>query len=502
MAKTNNSKGKKWPPNVGENMGRVRFRKKMPRDVELTFGKKHFQEYLPIDATATFDEAFEAAKPAKLRYDALVKSLRNTSIDAFTENELEALAAEYLRKANLDRGDLAPHNIGPEFIKRHGLEGIEERVGRKLTSDDLMRIFFPGISGPSDRVDELKAKLGISEGGLFSEVIKAEPTIQEIAQLRAAEAATSFRSRQPKTLTSYWQDYLEFNGFDDPDNRVVKRMQKRWDRFLALVGDHIVTPDTQQLIDDALEDQVAERIKQVAPTTATRELKEVVSALNMMALKQRPKWPTFRIPKVPSHQEKERPPLSIEDQITLVSHCLSNGHDWVSAVHLLELQGGMMAQEIRTLKTDDLHLEGNYPHIIVRKGKTTARTRVIPVVLGLSVIKTNIKEAIRCLDVKDPSATPRNRIKKLFEGRYTCHCLRHTIRLNGTSNNVNPLHIEAICGWSSTIMNKQMLHYGNAGLADSSEAMRQLFQASIQIHQHLLELDEQAVAAPNVAQIR
>ena len=132
-------------------------------------------------------------------------------------------------------------------------------------------------------------------------MIKAEPTIQEIAQLRAAEAATSFRSRQPKTLTSYWQDYLEFNGFDDPDNRVVKRMQKRWDRFLARVGDHIVTPDTQQLIDDALEDQVAERIKQVAPTTATRELKEVVSALNMMALKQRPKWPTFRIPKVPSH---------------------------------------------------------------------------------------------------------------------------------------------------------------------------------------------------------
>ena len=74
MAKTNNSKGKKWPPNVGENMGRVRFRKKMPRDVELAFGKKHFQEYLPIVATATFDEAFEAAKPAKLRIDGVPNS--------------------------------------------------------------------------------------------------------------------------------------------------------------------------------------------------------------------------------------------------------------------------------------------------------------------------------------------------------------------------------------------------------------------------------------------
>ena len=38
MAKISNSKGKRWPPNVGENMGRVRFRKKIPVDVELTFG--------------------------------------------------------------------------------------------------------------------------------------------------------------------------------------------------------------------------------------------------------------------------------------------------------------------------------------------------------------------------------------------------------------------------------------------------------------------------------
>ena len=74
--------------------------------------------------------------------------------------------------------------------------------------------------------------------------------------------------------------------------------------------------------------------------------------------------------------------------------------------------------------------------------------------------------------------------------------------MNGTANNVNPLMIEAICGWSSTAMNRQMLDYGNAGLAESSETIRSIFRASLQIHTHLLHLDEQAVTAPNIAQIR
>jgi hypothetical protein len=79
-------------------MGRVRFRKSIPTELALTSGKKHFQEYLPVEVSATFEEAFEAAKPAKARYDAYIKSLQNSSIDAFTENELESLAASFLKK--------------------------------------------------------------------------------------------------------------------------------------------------------------------------------------------------------------------------------------------------------------------------------------------------------------------------------------------------------------------------------------------------------------------
>jgi len=210
---------KKWPPNVGANNGRLRYRIKVPPDVEPTYGKRLYVEYLDLDDSATYDQAFEAAKPAKARYEALIKSLRNSSPDAFTENELEALASDFLKRAKLERGELALHNIGPAFIKQYELEGVEESLGRKLNSDDLKLIFFPELTQPVDRAEDLQQALGITKGGLFDGLVKAKPTIQELARFRAAEAATTVRSRQPKTLSWWWNDYLEFRGLTDPNDR-------------------------------------------------------------------------------------------------------------------------------------------------------------------------------------------------------------------------------------------------------------------------------------------
>ena len=279
------------------------------------------------------------------RYEALIKSLKNSSIDAYTENEIEALAAAYLKDTGLAPSGLALHMVGPEFLKKHGLEDIEDVLGRPVTTTDLMLLFFPRVADPVARRDaaqteiqKLRAGLGINEKGLFTDGSRAEPTIQEIAQYRAAEVATNLKSRQPRTLSWWWNDYLEYNNLTDPSDRITKRKQRHWERFLSRLGDHIITPDSQQIIDDALEEQVEARLREVSPGTCKRELSEVLSALNRMAKKQRPKWPDFKMPELRKHESKERKPLSVDEQIALVSHCLQHADDWLSAVFLLELQ--------------------------------------------------------------------------------------------------------------------------------------------------------------------
>ena len=80
------------------------------------FGKRLCIEYLDLVDVTTYEQAFEAAKPAEARYEALVKSLRNSSLDGFTENELGALASDLLKRAKLERGELVLQNIGPAFM--------------------------------------------------------------------------------------------------------------------------------------------------------------------------------------------------------------------------------------------------------------------------------------------------------------------------------------------------------------------------------------------------
>ena len=116
------------------------------------------------------------------------------------------------------------------------------------------------------------------------------------------------------------------------------------------------------------------------------------------------------------------------------------------------------------------------------------------------LMKSQCEACHKRLDVQDPSATPRKRLKKLFDGKYTSHHLRHTIRVNGTANNVSHLALQTICGWSDGAINKQMLKYGKAGLADSSEVLKATYEASLKIHKHLRHLEP--ITSPKVVKIR
>ena len=60
------------------------------------------------------------------------------------------------------------------------------------------------------------------------------------------------------------------------------------------------------------------------------------------------------------------------------------------------IQGGLMASELKRMDDDKIALDGKYPHLIVYgKTKTKARMRLIPIVIGLDLIKKNSKRLFR-----------------------------------------------------------------------------------------------------------
>ena len=151
-----------------------------------------------------------------------------------------------------------------------------------------------------------------------------------------------------------------------------------------------------------------------------------------------------------------------------------------------------MPSEIMRLRSDeDINLDAEVPHIIISGGdegitKQEARKRIVPIVVGLDIIRDNIAEATeRLFRVQEPSATISKRLRTHVSTNYSSHCLRHTFRANGASVSANALLLEAIGGWSSSNVNRVMLEYGATGIGES-ETLKALQKESLKIHRHLL----------------
>ena len=152
-----------------------------------------------------------------------------------------------------------------------------------------------------------------------------------------------------------------------------------------------------------------------------------------------------------------------------------------------------MASEIARLRPSlDLNLDAEIPHVIISGGeagvtKQESRKRIVPIVIGLDVLRKSLPLAVEKLaQVKEPSTLPNMRIKQWVGKQYSSHCLRHTIRVNGVRVGADPQAMYIICGWNGARLNPIMLNYGASGL-ESSSIVKQLQLESIKIHNHLTE---------------
>ena len=283
--------------------------------------------------------------------------------------------------------------------------------------------------------------------------------------------------------------------FKTESGKALRDRQKYWGEFQEhMPGDRFATNAAIHDIHQGF-DLWQEAMLQRGCTSATvaRGRNSVTAVLNWAIREYRLDW-SLRLRQLPKHKAKTKKPLGYAEQKRLVATLIADD-DETAAMILFMLQGGQMPSEVarldRTLLTETLAAEP--PFAVIGnddiKTKTSARKRVVPVVLAVELIRAKLSDASeRAAKAADSSATVNKRLKaRGFEA--TGHAMRHTFKANCLAADVNPQLTASIAGWTGSVVSEIMLNYGSEGLANS-EIVKSLAEAQRKIHRHLFSVAE------------
>lgn len=475
------------------------FERGIPTRLRSVAGKANFSRPLRLDAaTATEQQVLEARIEAQRMYDLYLKTLENTSADAYADNEIEALAADVLRRNKATAGQYAPHMLGPKLQEN---DPDLTEFPQVLTGQDHATLAVPEYLNQYLRWHQ--------DGDLDQEgKLTRSLTAQEEAVIRAWEAVQKVNNQAPRTITSLWQAYLTQNrrfDLDNPLNREQKRIIRRFEKFMKFCPDVVINDTIPELIQQGLDDIVAaEEQRQMAPESIRRNLTEVVSAFNWAIKKYRLKWQKIEMPTIedrPDYIPKAKDVLLTPEQVQFYNAAV-DANTPLAAALLLMLHCGAMATEVARLRIDeDLHLDHQlYPYVAMlggrrRQTKTPTRPRFVPIVFGLDLIRRRLPEAIETLGkLKDPSAKLNAELRKLTNNKkLTGHCLRHTFKMQTDNKLMSPEITYAIAGWAGGWINKVANKYGSAGFGEN-EQLQTLNKELARVFEAIVEEDKQRLA--------
>ena len=440
------------PKYVRIRRNKYHYQRDYPIRLQHHAGKKTFTRPMNLFVNnATQLELSKAVVKMEEEFNIEKNLLTNSDPDAFNATELDIAATNLLRRKGFVSGDLKDIDFGSE---------IAEQI-------------LPEI-------DDLRHK---------RDPLSAQEKVIETAYWKLLEKEKA----RPKTLTDLWKEYIEFRGID-PLSRNGKKAVKYWRRWISLSGETSITKNAIDHINDGLDRYVEERTGKVSSSTLKRELSDITSCLRLASKRHRLGW-LIELPVIKHTPPRIRYPLDPDKQLKLVQAILSPESKikpYHGAVLLLCLQGGMMVSEIKRIKSDDLGLNAELPHIVVRnETKKDSRKRIIPIVIGLDLIKASIHDSISWIKHRTesgPSGTLKKIMRRIIIDDLTSpHCLRHTFKANAHSAGVSVLTIASIAGWTDSQRNisKHLLYYGSSGISQSN-MIRTLFEDSQRIHKHLL----------------
>lgn len=483
--------------------GDYRYVRDYPTKLLKTFPShpKQFSRELGLNNQCSDPELHRAMEEATRAYDLRVKTASNSDPEAFTESELRLAVDEILRQRKLKAGQFAHVPTERQYDTSEQFYAAAERGEVELSRPDLAEDAIPEIDGIID--DSKRRKLTFREEALGA----AWAAVQELPQIT---------SRQ--TMREAWERYVKDNNIDITQG-AGKDKQQRFNRVIKLTGDFIISNETKDDVQMRIQNFITGKRHDnpnIKAQSLKRELGEFIAAIryvpridwgNRLSLEGRSN--NFQIPK---ETRPVRGKNLSDDELGLFFRTCITKADAKWTALLVAAHAGIMGSEISRLRPDrDLYLDAKYPHIIFRGGdervaKTEARPRVVPIVIGLEVIKEWLPKTIKWMNSvkhKSPNATLNKRLRALLgnESDIKTHAFRHTwLRLSRRAR-ISEDNKHAIAGWEHGDRNNTVMErvYDAQGYADDPELLRQLYEDQQEIFSRFT-VDLSAV--PNVVQIK
>jgi integrase len=314
------------------------FRRRIPHDLRKHYPSREAQIFCSLK-TRDVTRAAKLANQMASEQDALWRSLRENA--ELSGPELKASAAAILQQHGLRPGqyqEYRQHKLEPdEFLDQ--LRYMSQTDDGSISADDLP--------------DNYRLAADLFYGKTLT------PTLSEA---RDKHFALGKGPKGDKALAQFNNAYNQFLSLAG-DLPIDKYRREDANRFVEVLADKKNKPAT-----------IKRYIAQIRPVfgTAIREFE-----LNRTNI-----FEKVSIPEI--DDEEDRPPFTVDEIVAIQKRCREVDDQRRWAISILS-DTGMRLSEVAGLRREDIVLEDDYPHLIVkahpkRRLKNAASERVVPLV--------------------------------------------------------------------------------------------------------------------------
>lgn len=477
-------------PYLSKNNGYWVYERRVPKKLighPIWNGKSKYTKPLKLKVGSPEQDVIDAWTEQDTLFADTLENVSSRNIDILNKRDLIEKAKKHLRIYGLEEGGASDAGLSRE-------EAVHVNEYRNVILDSTDA--FTAIQY-WEQEENLRLRKAEWELPKIGDEVPAQVQIEREAWT-LWNADTKIKA--PLLFGDCWDIYADGKQLD-MGLSANKKSKRRWEGFLGLAGDEVLTPDS---INKALRDWVkaqSGRVNKITgeplkAETIAREFKIISAVLNYVAREREPTltWTNPDLQLSRFSAPEERAVMSKGDlralYDSLADEALIRHQPWKEFVLTIMCQSGMIPSEFLRLERSNVHLDNEVPYLSLYEQATKAkpRKRIVPVPYRAERLR-------KLLDVMDEGqesvlptsvvtkrngkyewATSESNVNRQFnnwlakvdsDGRgYSSYCLRHSFKHYLHECGADPLDVLYLAGWygADDAKARQMKNYARSGL--------------------------------------